>query len=67
VVLVVHDLALAARLADTIVLLRAGRVVATGDTAAMLTPETIAATYGVAVEVGHTAGGERYIVPTGRV
>ncbi len=67
VVLVVHDLNLAARLADSVVLLRAGRVVAAGDTAAVLTPETIAATYGVAVEVGVTAGGERYIVPMGRV
>ncbi|MGK6321470.1 ABC transporter ATP-binding protein [Sphingomonas sp. DT-51] len=63
VVLVVHDLNLAMRLADRVVLLRDGQVLAAGATAAVMNPETIAATYGVKVEMGVTAGGAEFIVP----
>lgn len=63
VVLVVHDLNLAARLADDVVLLRDGRVVAAGAADAVLTPALVGDTYGIAVEIGVTAGGGRFIVP----
>ncbi|MDR6789628.1 iron complex transport system ATP-binding protein [Sphingomonas sp. BE138] len=63
VVLVVHDLNLAARLADDVVLLRDGGVVAAGPVDATLDAERIGRTYGVAVETGTTATGQRYIVP----
>ncbi|TCP36842.1 ABC transporter ATP-binding protein [Sphingomonas sp. BK235] len=66
VVLVVHDLNLAARLADEVVLLRDGRIVAAGETATVLTAETIATTYGVAVDEGVTSRGDRFFVPIAR-
>jgi iron complex transport system ATP-binding protein len=63
VVLVVHDLNLAARLADDVVLLRDGGVVAAGPADAVLTATLVGATYGLSVETGITATGQRYIVP----
>ncbi len=66
VVLVVHDLNLAARLADDIVLLRDGRVIAAGAADAVLTPALVGDTYGLTVETGVTASGQRYIVPVAR-
>lgn len=63
VVLVVHDLNLAARLADDVVLLREGRVVAAGGSSAVLTAPLIRETYGIAVETGVTASGQRFVVP----
>ena len=45
--LVLHDLGLAARAADEVVLLAAGRVHAAGAPRAVLTPDTLAAVYGV--------------------
>jgi len=66
VVLVVHDLNLAARLADDVVLLRDGRVVAAGAAEDVLTAALVGATYGLTVETGVTATGQRYIVPVGR-
>lgn len=65
VVLVVHDLGIAARIADDIVLLRCGRVVAAGPAADVLTAPLIGETYGITVEIGRTPGGMRYILPTG--
>lgn len=47
VVLVVHDLGHAMRAADRVVMMDGGRIVADGDPAAVLTPERIAAVYGV--------------------
>ena len=67
VVLVLHDLNQAARVADAVVLLRAGRVVASGPPDAVLTAPLLADTYGVHVHTGHTPDGARFIVPTGRV
>ncbi|MEG8038553.1 ABC transporter ATP-binding protein [Sphingomonas sp. LR60] len=66
VVLVVHDLNLAARLADDVVLLRDGRVVAAGAADEVLTAALVGETYGLTVETGITATGQRYIVPIGR-
>ena len=66
VVIVVHDLQLAARVADDAVLLRGGRVVASGVAQAVLTAELIGETYGIAIELGQTPRGFRYIVPVAR-
>ncbi|BBE74423.1 ABC transporter ATP-binding protein [Oharaeibacter diazotrophicus] len=51
VVAVLHDLSLAARFADELMLMTDGRVVAFGAPAAVLTAERIAAVYGVSVEM----------------
>ncbi len=56
VVAVLHDLGLAARYADRLVLLDSGRVAAAGAPAAVLTEERIAATFGVRAEVLHRDG-----------
>ena len=61
VVAVLHDLNLAAR-ADRLLLLHQGEVLAAGSPAEVLTPEHIAAGYGVRVEVTEQAG-RRLIVP----
>ncbi|WP_294195898.1 ABC transporter ATP-binding protein [uncultured Sphingomonas sp.] len=66
VVLVVHDLNLAARLADDVVLLRDGRVVASGPADETLSAALVGETFGLSVEIGATATGQRYIVPVGR-
>ena len=66
VVLVLHDLHLAGRIADDAVLLREGRVVAAGAADEVLTAPLIAETYGVAVEIGRTPAGHRFILPTAR-
>jgi iron complex transport system ATP-binding protein len=67
VIVVLHDLNQAARVADDVVLLRDGRVVAAGEAEAVLTAPLIAQTYGVTVEIGHAPDGRRFIVPLDRV
>ncbi len=47
VVLTIHDLALAARIADRVVILHRGRVVADGAPEAALTPPTLREVYGI--------------------
>ena len=66
VVLVLHDLHLAARVADDAVLLRGGRVIAAGPAADVLTAPLIAEAYGVEVEIGVTPAGHRFILPVAR-
>ncbi|PZO73879.1 MAG: ABC transporter [Sphingomonas hengshuiensis] len=66
VVLVLHDLHLAARVADDAVLLKDGRVVASGAADDVLTPAAIAEAYGIDVEIGRTPRGHRYILPVAR-
>ena len=56
VVVVLHDLALAARYCDRLVVLRDGRVHAAGPTAEVLTPATVRAVFGVDAAV--TRGGD---------
>lgn len=46
-IVALHDLGLASRYADRVILLDAGRIVAAGAPAGVLTPEAIARTYGV--------------------
>ncbi len=64
VVVVVHDLSLAAAYADRVTLLQHGRVVATGTPREVLTAERIGAVYGQPVEVfEHPRTGAPLIVP----
>ncbi|GGS23796.1 ABC transporter ATP-binding protein [Streptomyces aureoverticillatus] len=49
---VLHDLDQAAAIADRILLLDAGRVVADGDPEDVLTPQRLTDTYGIRIEVG---------------
>lgn len=63
VVLVLHDLAQAARIADDVLLLREGRIVAAGETAAVLTPDCVAAIFDVRVAV---LPGSAMMIPIGR-
>jgi iron complex transport system ATP-binding protein len=51
VLLVVHDLALAAAVADTVTVMAGGRTAATGPPAAVLTPERLSAIWGVAARL----------------
>ena len=62
VLAVLHDLNLAARACDRLVLLSAGRVAAAGPPAEVLRPELLAATYRAAVDVLTSADGP-VIVP----
>ncbi len=66
VVAVLHDLTLAARFCDRLVLLDRGRVVAEGAPPAVLTAETLARVYGVAAAFGADADGP-YVVPRRRL
>jgi iron complex transport system ATP-binding protein len=66
VVLVLHDLHLAARIADDAILLRDGRVIAAGHALDVLTAPLIAEAYGVSVEIGTTPAGHRFILPIAR-
>lgn len=62
VVMVVHDLALAARFCDRVVLLDRGRLAADGAPAAVLTPKRIADVYGVD-SVTVTVDGQALVLP----
>jgi len=66
-VLSTHDLNLAASVCDTLVLLHDGAVVAAGATADVLTPEAVAALYGIHADVRfHDAAGHLVVVPVRR-
>ena len=54
---IVHDLALAARFADRIVVMERGRLVADGAPREVLTPERIAAVFGVEAVMAEDAAG----------
>ncbi len=62
VVVVLHDLTIAARHCDRLVLLDAGRVVADGAPAQVLTPERLAHVYGIAARIE-----DGLVLPTARV
>ena len=63
VIVVLHDLGHALRLADDVLLLREGRVIAFGPRDTVLTEAGITETYGVAAEIGQTREGGRFVVP----
>ena len=67
VVVVLHDLNHAARVADQVVLMRSGAVIAHGPPDVVLTDALIARAYGVATHVGLLPDGRRFVIPTGTV
>jgi iron complex transport system ATP-binding protein len=62
VIMVIHDLNLASKYADRVVMLNGGRIFAAGDPASAFTPENILRVYGVEVLVKNE-NGIPYIVP----
>jgi iron complex transport system ATP-binding protein len=62
-VLITHDLQLAARFADRLTLLDAGRVAASGAPEQVLTAESIARVYAVEARVARAAGGGLWVEP----
>ena len=68
VVVSTHDLNFAASLCRTLVLLKSGTVLASGDTDDVLTPDNVRRLYGVAADIQrHPATGRLVVVPLGRV
>ncbi len=63
VVSAMHDLTLAGLYADRLALLHQGHVVAAGDAAHVLRPETLSEFYGVSVVVHHQDDGTVVVVP----
>ncbi|OXE37659.1 MAG: ABC transporter [Phenylobacterium zucineum] len=57
IVLTLHDLALAGRFADRVIVLADGQILADGVPDQALTPPVIAAAYGVRADVGHGPSG----------
>ncbi|GJE02796.1 ABC transporter ATP-binding protein [Methylobacterium isbiliense] len=66
VVAVLHDLGLAARFCDRLVVLHGGRLVADGHPDEALTDELLAAVFGVTACRGQAPDGTRYILPWAR-
>jgi iron complex transport system ATP-binding protein len=58
----IHDLNLAARFCDKIVMMKEGKIFAAGDVTSVLNAEIIGLVYGVEVEIGHCKN-NRYIIP----
>lgn len=67
VAVVLHDLTQAARLADQVIVMKAGEVLAAGPVAEVMTPPVLEAAYGVRVHAGHDADGAPLIVPVARL
>ena len=67
VAVVLHDLTLAARIADDLIVLKEGRLVASGHREEVLTPEVLADAYGIEVHIGESATGQPMVVPVRRV
>jgi iron complex transport system ATP-binding protein len=62
VVAVTHDLTLASRLGDAVILMAGGRIVANGPPETVFTPEQLAEIYGIRA-LHHEFGGERLLMP----
>lgn len=67
VAVVLHDLTQAARLADRVILMKEGEVLAAGTVPDVMTPAVLGAAYGVRVHVGQDASGAPLIVPMARL
>lgn len=66
VVLVLHDLSFAARIADYAVLLHKGQVLCSGASSKVLQPEPIRGTFGIEAYFGRTEDAHRFVVPLSR-
>lgn len=67
VVLVLHDLTQAARIADHLIVMKEGGIIASGPAAHVLTPAVLEAAYGVRVHIGQDETGAPVIAPIARV
>jgi iron complex transport system ATP-binding protein len=61
-IMAIHDLNLASRYADRVIMMKKGRIFAVGDPVSVFTPQNIAHTYGVESSVKND-NGDLYIVP----
>ena len=61
-IMAIHDLNLASRYADRIIMMNDGEIFSAGDSVSVLTPESIKQVYGVEAEVNNIHG-RPYIVP----
>lgn len=62
-IMAVHDLNLASRYTDRVIIMKGGRIVDAGSPPDVLTPENIRSVYGVEAEVINGNGGMPYIIP----
>lgn len=67
VAVVLHDLTHAARIADDILVLKDGSVLAGGRRDEVLTPNVLAKAYGVEVHIGQSPSGDPMVVPIRRI
>ncbi len=67
VVVVLHDLTQAARLADHVILMKEGCIIAAGPPLHVMTPEFLGQTYGVRVHIGSDDNGAPLIIPVARL
>jgi iron complex transport system ATP-binding protein len=66
VALVLHDLTQAARIADHVIIMKAGAIIASGAASEILTADQLAEAFGVRVHIGKDDQGASIIVPLGR-
>lgn len=67
VAVVLHDLTQAARLADRVIVMKEGSVIAAGPVSDVMAPPVLEAAYGVRVHAGQDAEGAPLIVPVARL
>lgn len=67
VVLVLHDLTQAARIADHLIVMKEGGIIAAGPVAQVLTPAVLELAYGVRVHIGRDETGAPVIAPIARI
>lgn len=67
IAIVLHDLLHAGRVADDVLLLHQGRVLASGEAGAVLTPENLRTAFEIEVSVQRDAQGRLTCLPLGRV
>jgi iron complex transport system ATP-binding protein len=66
VIVVLHDLGHAARVADDVVLIREGRIIAQGPRHEVIAARELRDTFGVDVHIGQGDAGDRFVVPLRR-
>lgn len=65
-IIAIHDLNLASRYSDRIIMMKRGKIVSAGDPSSVLTAENIASVYGVETVVRKQSG-TPYIIPVGPI
>jgi iron complex transport system ATP-binding protein len=66
VIVVLHDLGHAARVADDVVLIREGRIIAQGPREEVIAAPELRQTFGIDVHIGQATDGNRFVVPLRR-